>query len=257
MQKKIIFQVSPTRVSYAICQLFSGEVLHFKTSEIDPLQSVETALDLIFDKDELLNTSFDEVQVLHNNHLQTIVPNEFFDEASLGDFLQYTIKVYPTDYFSSDELPVVQAHNIYVPFVAFNNYLLEKYGSFIYKHIYTPLIEYAQKQSIADKIKIWLYKIEHQSVLIVFKEGKLEFFNTYEIFSKEDLLYYTLFVAEQLHISLAENEINLIGDFEKNTDYISLLEKYIHKLQIVETALLAKKIQLSPEQLYHHFMLAL
>ncbi|WP_372473117.1 DUF3822 family protein [Capnocytophaga sp. ARDL2] len=257
MQKKIIFQVSPTKVSYAVCQLFSGEVLHFKSVEIDPLKPVESELDLLFDKDELLNASFDEVEVLHNNHLQTIVPNEFFSEDRLGDFLQYTIKVYPTDYFSSDELSNIQAHNVYVPFVVFNNYLLEKFGAFTYQHIYTPLIEYTQKESLTDDLKFWVYKSENQSAIIVFKEGKLLFFNAYEILSKEDLLYYILFVAEQLYISFEEQTLILLGDFENENDYILLLKKYINQIQIIETQLLAKKIQLSAEQLHQHFMLAL
>src|SRR5690606_15794098 len=104
-QKKLILQVDPKEVNYIIQNQLSNEIIHFNTFAIDPYKSIERELDRMFHTDELLSTDFDDVEIIHNNNLNTLVPEEYFNEDVLGSYLQYNVKVFPTDFFASDELP--------------------------------------------------------------------------------------------------------------------------------------------------------
>ena len=179
-QKKLTLQVDPKEVAYLIQNQLTNEILHFRSYALDPFKNLELELEKMFSSDELLFTDFDEVEILHKNNLNTLVPNEFFNEAVLGSYLQYNVKVFPTDFFASDELVTIKANNVYVPYVAFNNYFIDKFGSFTYKHIFTPLIEYASSQPSKDEQKIWLYKSDETLVILAFKNNELMFFNSFD-----------------------------------------------------------------------------
>jgi hypothetical protein len=47
--------------------------------------------------------NYDEVLIIHNNNLSTLVPTTF-DENYLGSYLQYNTKVFETDFFAFDTL---------------------------------------------------------------------------------------------------------------------------------------------------------
>lgn len=254
-QKKLILQVDPKEVNYIIQNQLSNEIIHFNTFAIDPYKSIERELDRMFHTDELLSTDFDDVEIIHNNNLNTLVPEEYFNEDVLGSYLQYNVKVFPTDFFASDELPAIKAHNVYVPYVAFNNYFIDTYGAFNYKHIFTTLIEYTHNQSLQTPVKIWLYKSGNLLAIIGYKQQQLSFFNSFEIQSKEDLIYYTLFVLEQTQQSPEETTVHLIGDFEKNDEYYDILYTYIQEVEIGDYDLLSKKFNCSKSQLQNYFIL--
>ncbi|MDN3710072.1 DUF3822 family protein [Myroides ceti] len=61
---------------------------------------------------------------MHDNSLNTFVPSALFDADNLGSYLQYNVKIFPTDYFDYDEISSHQLQNIYIPYVQFNNFLL-------------------------------------------------------------------------------------------------------------------------------------
>lgn len=254
-QKKLILQVEPQKIAYIIQNRITNEVLHFNQYTIDPYREIDNELDKMMSQDELLQTDFEEVELLHNNTLNTIVPNEFYKEEALGNYLQFTIKVFPTDYFASDEISPLQAHNVYVPYVNFNNYFLDKFGAFEYKHIYTPLLEYTFAHSMKDVQKFWLYKAQNSCVIIIYKQQHLAFINAFEIESKEDLLYYILFVMEQMQIDPSQQVIHAIGDLEEKDNYYELLFDYIKTIELPNYDILAKQFNCSKEILKNYYTL--
>lgn len=254
-QKKLTLQVDPKEVAYLIQNQLTNEILHFRSYALDPFKNLELELEKMFSSDELLFTDFDEVEILHKNNLNTLVPNEFFNEAVLGSYLQYNVKVFPTDFFASDELVTIKANNVYVPYVAFNNYFIDKFGSFTYKHIFTPLIEYASSQSSKDEQKIWLYKSDETLVILAFKNNELMFFNSFDMQSKEDLIYYVLFVFEQLQLEPSKETVHLFGQFDIEDEYYTILYQYINKVEVLNHELMAKTFHFDKKEFQKHFTL--
>lgn len=69
--------------------------------------------------------------------------------------------------------------------------------------------------------------------IAIFKKDKLILKNTFEFQSPEDVLYYVLFVLEQLEISSQHISLKLSGDVYAGSENCSLLKKYFEKINFV------------------------
>src|SRR5690606_15059695 len=96
---KLIIQVSLQNFTFCVKNQVTDEITYFKSLPINSLASLENQLETIFSKHEMLHITYDDVLVLHDNNLNTFVPDAYFDEQNLGSYLQYNTKVFATDFF--------------------------------------------------------------------------------------------------------------------------------------------------------------
>ena len=90
------------------------------------------------------------------------------------------------------------------------------------------LIDYGTINSKEDEIYINL--MHHKLEICVLSKGEFIFYNLYETKTKEDFLFYILYVLNQLNIS--PNSVNLYayGDLLNSPDYYETLKKYIRNI---------------------------
>lgn len=253
---KLIIQVSLQNFTFCVKNQLSSEIIHFKSLPIHTIGSLENQLETIFHQHELLQVSYDDVLVLHDNNLNTFVPNSFFDERALGSYLQYNTKVFATDYFSYDDLDFQEMKNVYVPYVAFNNFFIDQFGAFTYKHLHTNLVEFVlNKTKAVTETEIYAYVNKDHFELIVSKNGKLILFNSFEIQSAEDFIYYVLFTYEQLKLNTEKVPIYLFGSIEKGDTNYDTIYKYIRNIYLVETEIQNNTSNIDKKQLENHYIL--
>ncbi|VAW25876.1 FIG032012: hypothetical protein, partial [hydrothermal vent metagenome] len=72
--------------------------------------------------------------------------------------------------------------------------------------------------------------------IVVFKNKKLELFNSFHFKTKEDFIYYVLFITEQLNLNPEEFKLVLLGDIEKNSDVYNILYQYIRNITFFSPA---------------------
>ncbi len=65
----------------------------------------------------------------------------------------------------------------------------------------------------------------------VFKDGSLQFYNTFETTNAEEVLYFVMFVSEQLHVNPLRDSYYYSGFMKKNDEIFTLLSKYIKTLK--------------------------
>ena len=85
----------------------------------------------IFKNEKSLQQDFEFVNVIHQNNLSSLVPNQYFKDNDLNNYLKYSIKTITTDLIVYDDLNFIKAKNVYVPFVNINNF----FSTFILKTI--------------------------------------------------------------------------------------------------------------------------
>jgi len=173
--QKLYLQVSLHDFSYCVKNQVNNQVVQFKSFPLDPYKTIEQQLDLFFDKEEMLQSGYDDVLVLHDNNLNTFVPTALFDETALGSYLQYNIKVFPTDYFDYDSMPQLQMENIYVPYVVFNNYFIDKFGGFDFQHIHTSLLQhFISKSAMNGNREFFVHVAEKHFEIVIIQDKKLQ-----------------------------------------------------------------------------------
>uniref|UniRef100_UPI004049319D DUF3822 family protein n=1 Tax=Flavobacterium sp. TaxID=239 RepID=UPI004049319D len=254
--KKLSIQVALSGLSFCVFDLLTNKIIAHKTIQFIKDSVLEESLWKVFLDYTILNNSYDEIIVIHDNNLNTFVPNSLFDEKYIGSYLQYNIKVFATDFFTSDYLKNVDIHNIYVPYVNVNNFLLDQFESFSYKNSNTILVnKILERSSLSTEKKVFVNFQSTSFQIIVTKGSQLILFNSFEYNSPEDFIYYLLFTFEQLQLNPETVILNLLGEITEHSAYFTIAYKYIRNCSLLNTSTIASTLGKSEEEVRKHFIL--
>ena len=229
-------------------------VYEFQNTSNSPYKHLEL-VEQLYQQEILLHIKYESISVVHLNNLVTQVPQPIFDKNQLKNYLNYSIKVLENDFICYDEIPNSDIVNVYIPFVNINNFLIDKYGSFNYKHSSTVLIEQLihQHKNVDDSI-CFVNVSKNNFEIVVLKNKKLQLYNSFNFETKEDFVYYILFTAEQLNLNPEELKMVLLGEINEELELYTILYKYIRNIEFYKpvnfSTILEKKI--SP---HSHFTL--
>ncbi len=189
----------------------------------------------IFKEEGLLQKKYHTVNISHVNDLSTLVPKPLFDEERLSDYVKFNTKVLATDYLVYDEIKNLDIANVFIPYVNVNNFLIDQFGEFEYKHYASVLIESLlgiYKYSLVPHM--FAHIMDDHFEIIVIADKKLQLYNTFRFTAKEDFIYYILFTAEQLKLNPEKFELMLLGRIEKEDELYEIAYKYVRNVSLIE-----------------------
>ena len=190
----------------------------------------------VFKNDKNLHLDFKNVNIIYRNNLNSIVPIAYFDESNLSQYLNFSIKTLKTDYIAYDTLKNTKTNNIYIPYVNINNYLFQHFGEFEYRHHLSVYIDKLIDLNNENDSKTMYINVDHKSFDIVVLKGKeLLFSNIFSYKTKEDFLYYVLFVAEQLKLDTNSFNLFISGKINEDSEVFKLCYKYIRNIKFLES----------------------
>lgn len=257
---KLSIQLSLDGFSFYILNLNRiHEILFFKEvgffQKKHSPQALENAIDRLLRQEKLIDKGFGEIELIHDNNLFALVPNEYFDKTHLVDYLKYGIKLFKSDYITYDSIQKIDAQAVYLPFVNINNYILDNFGEFEYHHASERFLNYCLDTSKDLDGLQCLIQINIRSIeFVAIQNNELLFFNNFETHSREDILYYILFSLEQLEINPNQATIKLSGYIRKNENLIRLLKDYIKEVNLVDDKKLIFKEELDKYKLHRHLL---
>ncbi len=215
--------------------LFSKYIFDDKINTPDRLLK---AIQQIFLKDIDLQHVFKSVLVIHHNNLVSFVPNALLDKENLKNYIQFNNKVLPNDFFAYDSIKNHEMASVYIPYVNVNNFFIDLFGSFTYRHAASILVEKLLNTYVNKEVQVFVNVTKNNYELIVTKNRKLLFYNTFSYQTKADFIYYLLFTAEQLELDVEQFPLYFLGEitvkdeiycityeYIRNVDFLSCLEK--------------------------------
>ncbi|MFD2725865.1 DUF3822 family protein [Hyunsoonleella rubra] len=231
---KLSIQISLSGLSFCILHTTSNTITSIKEIKFDKKVNPFEALDqlkALFESEEALQNTFDDIQLIHENDLSTLVPKPLFNEDFLADYLKFNSKILKSDFITYDPVDVNNCMNVYVPYVNINNYIYSKFGEFTYKHFSTILIEQILKQEKGNDTKRMYVNVcdSHFEVIVLDKE-KLKLYNTFDYKNPEDFIYYILFTSEQLELDPETFDLVFLGNIEEGDSLYEIAHKYIRHL---------------------------
>jgi hypothetical protein len=236
-KKKLSIQFSLDGFSFCTTNT-NNEVLEFSSYTFSKTKNspelVLEKLQDIFKKEKSLQYDFETVTVIHQNNLNTLVPNEYFKEDALKSYLKYSIKTIATDLITFDELDFMNSKNVYIPYVNINNFLFQNFGEFEYKHYSSVLLEKLFSIPTNDN-GCYIHVSKSTLDIVIIKNSNLQFFNIFEYKTKEDFMYYVLFTLEQLELSTEETLVSILGDIEEDSDLYRLIYTYIRNIDFLSS----------------------
>ncbi len=251
--KKLSIQLSSDGFSFCVYDSELHQYIHFVDIPFStPLTHPNLLLKevkQIFEDNEILHQKYNEVLLIHHNSLNTFVPTAYFNKDYLHQYLQNTVKTFSNDYVNFDELPSVNTCNVYIPFVNVNNFIFDYFGAFTYLHSASTFLENILKLYSVQEQEMFVNVYQNNFQVIVLENNKLMLSNSFNYQTKEDFVYYILFVAEQLKMNPNEFNLTLFGNIQEHDEYYTLLFNYVRNVVVynkVNTSL-SNTISVSPQ----------
>lgn len=257
--RKLSIQVSLTGLTFCVFDSLNHTIVTVKEVRFDTFHKATKIEELFADafRDNAeLKDSYDEILVIHNNNLSTFVPEPLFDENFLGSYLQYNTKVFETDFFAFDTISNYQMNAVYIPYVNINNFFIDQFGSFDYKHansiLVTKLLDASKNND--DRKMIVNINPGHFEIVVI-QNQKLHLFNSFDYQTPEDFIYYLLFTAEQLSMNPENFKLELLGTVNEEDDYYKIAFKYIRNVSLFDVSNLQKNNTFSTAENLKYFIL--
>ncbi|GAA4282155.1 DUF3822 family protein [Gaetbulibacter aestuarii] len=229
--KELSIQLSLNGLSFCILNRNNQTVITLKDipfeKKLNPLELLDK-LKHVVNTNEDLQHAFDQVIVIHDNELSSLVPKALFKEEFKADYLKFNTKILKSDFIAHDTIKINDSVCVYVPYVNINNYLYDLYGEFVYKHAATVLIESILKlEKNQDKLNFYVnVHVSHFEIVVV-EKAKLILYNRFEYNTKEDFIYYILFAAEQLGLNPETLNLIFLGKINKDSPLYIITFKYV------------------------------
>ena len=236
LNKKLSIQVSLNGLSFCILNQQKNRIIYFKRldfeRQLDPVRLL-SEIELIYEREEELKQPVDQVILLFNNALFSLVPEDMFDEDNASDYLKFNTKILKTDFIAFDGLKQ-NIINVYIPYANITNYFFDKYGEFEYRHSLSVLIDsLLSLPPDKETTKVYLHSHLSSYELVVIENGKLVLANSFEYETKEDFLYYILFTAEQLKLDPLNIDLILLGDITKDSEEYKMAWNYVKNISFL------------------------
>jgi|SRR6476620_4519958 len=238
MYRRLAIQVSLNGLSFATFDTLMNKPLTLQKIDLGRFSVTTKIEDLFseaFQNHPELKAGYDEIIIIHNNNLSTFVPTALFDEDYLGSYLQFNTKVFETDFFAFDELGNYEMNNVYIPYVNMNNYFIDRFSTFDYKHANTVLVnKLLDFSKNNEERKMFVHVSDTHFEIVVIQNQKLQLYNTFEYKTPEDFVYYILFTAEQLHLNPEHFKLELLGKITEGDALYTIAYHYVRETKLFD-----------------------
>ena len=239
IENKLSIQFNLDGFSFSVYNIISKKEVYFREYDFENSQVTPENLLLkiknIFNTDSQLQNDFLSVLVIHQNNLSVLVPSRYFNKKELASYLNFNIKKLTIDYIAFDHLEGLESKNVYIPYVNINNYLFQNFGEFEYKHHSTVLIEKLLNSTNNIEKTMFVNVSKNSLDIVVLENNQLILFNTFSYNTKEDFIYYILFVAEQLNLNVNEFSLHFTGKVNLEDAIYKITYKYIKNVYFLES----------------------
>lgn len=185
---------------------------------------------------DLLNSGFSKKTIVFHPEVFTFIPNEFYNEKNKADWLEFSNSVPEDRKIFVTELKGIKAKIISsLPLSDFSKLnSLAPGAEFI---PLTAILINCFQQLISDKKNdhVLVHKSNEKSQIVVFREDKLLLANSYETPNTDDLMYYLVYIIEQLGLVPQSDFLYLSGDLIEDEFTLSKLASFFSKEQLVDS----------------------
>lgn len=252
----LIVNISPETFQYAIIDSLLHECKTLAEFEIPPLS---TSSDLIRAVENLPEShkqfkfAFNKVKIAFTTSDYTFIPESLYieaDQQDYGKYLDLTVdKELLVNTISSADIKNV---------ISIGSHLktaLE--GTFQKPKIYNqtaPFLEGVQKSLEREDELVFFIDVQPKHFQIaLFKDFRLDFYNTFEYANADEFNYYVLSIIQSLEINLEDTRVILSGKITSSDEIYKRIEKYFDSIRFINSKHLVKYCEKFKEVLPHTF----
>jgi hypothetical protein len=174
----------------------------------------------IIAREPLLASRYASAVCMHVSRSATLVPSTWVDNNLLKSYLYYTTTLDELDEVHHRQIPNHNIQTIYAIPSPLAALLSSSLGKVSYCHQSVPLLHslytYVKEHKEED---IFMVNINQGFVdIALYARGELKIYNTFELNTATDLLYYLMFIAKKHKVEEKTTGVMLLGEVERHAD---------------------------------------
>tara|TARA_B100001142_G_scaffold301946_1_gene328046 strand:+ start:11194 stop:12015 length:822 start_codon:yes stop_codon:yes gene_type:complete len=222
-QYHLAIQIGNKELSYCIINTTTKTVEYFNSYIID--NNITTALN----SDDIIKTDFQSSSLAFLGSASTIVPNSIYTKNSAKQILELNIE--KSEIIKEDKVNKIDACIIYTVTEDINEIVNTYFPKAKQKSQQSILLEQFSMLDNSNK-SAYLFINDNIVNITVFNNHRLIFNNSFDFFTKEDLLYFTLFSFEQLKIETEIVTVKVYGSISEEDEKYKILHDYIRNITL-------------------------
>ncbi len=233
----LTIQISDSSICFSVIDWSNSKQLLLKDYYLDEQIKELTLLnfyEVIFEQNPLLSHPYKKISVSICNSLYTYVPSPLFEANAAKSYLTFNCKLSENDEVLFAPMKNMSANCIFA---------LDKKIKSFFDYQFTDIKYLHQTMVLSDAVLNNFKNKEQQSVIVnirknnfdtlITKDKKTELINTFHYTNADDLLYYLLYIFEQLSINPDKQEVLVCGEILKNSTVYDKMIKYIRHVDFI------------------------
>ncbi len=228
----ISIQAGLNGYSFSVLDPFRNKYILLKhiafREDLTPLLLEEKIAD-IQDNDEFLTCEYKSVLFSYQSPKYTLIPGPLFNSDKLRTYFEFNHYLDDLDEIHYNMLRSTDACNIFVVPAELSGIVSRSFGNVNFFHQVTPMVENGLvNRGGKSPQKVALVNIygNYADVLVIEGE-RLLLCNTFPWKNDDDLVYFILYVYEQLKLKGSETPLIISGEMQKNSKVYQMLKSYI------------------------------
>lgn len=224
-------------ISYA-CQ-YKGRMLaggYFPLPENAGITDLLDAIEQFLNQNKTFSLNYQSVKVMYQTQKSTLVPSAMFELEKLKDLFVFNHTLAENDELNYNKLSGVEAYNLFSIPSDISHMLVNTFNSFKIYQQATPLITNAlTKLSHHDKQpKVSLMIHRDFFDIVVVKQNKLQFHNSFKYTNLNDFLYFSLYIFDQLKLDPETVPLLITGPVETRSELYNAMKRYVKHVSFME-----------------------
>ena len=199
-------------------------------SELENAQYL-AAIQSIISKDDLLHLPFQSVVIGIGSKASVLVPTTYYHNPAAGLFLSLQAQLIPDEAIRSDSISFLNAVLEYAIYEPLREYLENTFSNSVLYNANTSLLLGLERERPDRGKAVYVFIQRHLFNIVVFEDGQLRFFNSYQFQSTEDFLYFILLVFDELSLDRETTPVVLLGEIVKESAIFNTVQGYLGNLQ--------------------------
>jgi hypothetical protein len=227
----ISLQVNQNGLAYCISDDPAHNYVVFRKHRFNHVFLISDLLQKIkevFETDHTLNLIFTKVRFLGYTRQSTLVPDAFFDSHKMVDYLNFNHPDEIDHEVFSNMIIGAGIHNVFALPGELVTIVTQHFKKVEFTSQATPFLRHLfSLENALDKPGVYLGLNADFFDIACTGNSKLRIYNTFQYTNENDLLYYVIFVCNQMGFDPRTIPLYLSGEFSSKLNYYELLKHYI------------------------------
>ncbi len=224
------------------------------TSTVVDYNDLHIALERILANEPLLNLGFSSVSCMYVSRCATLIPNVLADKTLLKNFLEFTSPINELDEVHSRAIPSLKAEAVFTIPSPLAAKLAGKYGNVKFYHQCVPMLTLLPEQVGASR-RSELLAVNINSGfadIALYARGGLKIYNTFELHSPTDLVYFMLAIARQHKVDEKKAGVLLTGSIAAYAEEVKTFFPLLTPAKPYRQMALAPELQAVADHRFTH-----